>query len=312
MSGTAGIGTHAGNLAADPGLRFTAAGADYTVAVKSRVYEQRECQRKACCVIFENRPYGSKRRRIMSIANAKAAANLDATGRMIGPLLATLIIGGAIAVHVWAVFFADWSAPGMLLATPFVIALETWLYVGIFIVAHDAMHGTLVPRNARLNHLIGRIALTLYAGFSYKTLMASHHDHHRYAGTPSDPDFDAAAPRTLLPWYFTFFRRYFHLRQLLSLAALVVVYVLVFRVSIPAVLVFWALPAILSSVQLFYFGTYRPHRVEEEQFTDRHNARSLNFGFWISLLTCFHFGYHHEHHDKPWIPWWKLPAYREA
>jgi beta-carotene ketolase (CrtW type) len=30
----------------------------------------------------------------------------------------------------------------------------------------------------------------------------------------------------------------------------------------------------------------------------------------VSLLTCFHFGYHHEHHDTPWVPWWKLPAQR--
>ena len=248
----------------------------------------------------------------MSIANPKAAQSLTATEVATGLVLAFLIMGGAVALHIWAVFLADWSAPGMLLVAPFVIALATWLFVGTFIVAHDAMHGSLVPKNATLNHWIGRIAVALYAGFSYKTLIESHHDHHRYSGTPEDPDFDASAPRTFWPWYGTFFRRYFHLRELLILTAVVLVYVLVFRVNIPAMLAFWALPAILSSVQLFYFGTYRPHRVEEAPFGDRHNARSLHYSYLVSLLTCFHFGYHHEHHDKPWVPWWKLPAYREA
>ncbi|MFA9473554.1 MAG: fatty acid desaturase [Filomicrobium sp.] len=27
----------------------------------------------------------------------------------------------------------------------------------------------------------------------------------------------------------------------------------------------------------------------------------------MSLLTCFHFGYHHEHHLQPDVPWWRLP-----
>ena len=91
---------------------------------------------------------------------------------------------------------------------------------------------------------------------------------------------------------------------------MVVVYAIILRGRFPLVLLFWALPAIASSVQLFYFGTYLPHRVEEQPFTDRHNARSLDFNWLVSLLTCFHFGYHHEHHDKPWVPWWKLPDQR--
>ena len=31
---------------------------------------------------------------------------------------------------------------------------------------------------------------------------------------------------------------------------------------------------------------------------------------FLSLLSCFHFGYHHEHHRAPWIAWWRLPAFR--
>ena len=73
-------------------------------------------------------------------------------------------------------------------------------------------------------------------------------------------------------------------------------------------LVFWALPALLSSVQLFYFGTFRPHRHDDSPFADDHNARSNGFGWLASLLSCFHFGYHHEHHLAPQVPWWRLPS----
>ncbi|HYD98464.1 MAG TPA: fatty acid desaturase, partial [Alphaproteobacteria bacterium] len=30
----------------------------------------------------------------------------------------------------------------------------------------------------------------------------------------------------------------------------------------------------------------------------------------VSLLTCYHFGHHHEHHLRPDVPWWRLPSLR--
>jgi beta-carotene ketolase (CrtW type) len=30
----------------------------------------------------------------------------------------------------------------------------------------------------------------------------------------------------------------------------------------------------------------------------------------LSLLACFHFGYHREHHDNPSLSWYQLPAAR--
>jgi beta-carotene ketolase (CrtW type) len=69
-------------------------------------------------------------------------------------------------------------------------------------------------------------------------------------------------------------------------------------------------PALLSSLQLFYFGTYLPHRPGPDAFTDHHRARSNGYSEWLSLLTCFHFGYHHEHHRAPGEPWWRLPTVR--
>jgi beta-carotene ketolase (CrtW type) len=82
------------------------------------------------------------------------------------------------------------------------------------------------------------------------------------------------------------------------------------------ILLFFAVPGLLSSFQLFYFGTFLPHRHLRQPgaaiFADQHRARSNQYGYLASLLTCFHFGYHHEHHDHPREPWWRLPATRAA
>lgn len=228
-----------------------------------------------------------------------------------GLLLASLIVTAWLTIHVTAIFLIDWTTPRHLLAAPVVIAVQCWLSVGLFIVAHDTMHGSLVPRHPTVNRAIGRFCVFIYAGFSYDKLYVNHHAHHRHAGTEEDPDFDVEHAAQFWPWYLKFFQYYFGWREFGTLTVAVVVYILILQERFPTMLVFWALPAILSSVQLFYFGTYRPHRIDDVPFTDRHRARSNAFSPILSLLTCFHFGYHHEHHDAPWVPWWKLPAHRD-
>ncbi len=223
-----------------------------------------------------------------------------------------LALGIALAwatLHIYAVFFHPLEGLGWL-AAPFIIAAMCWLNVGLFIVAHDAMHGSLAPGRPKLNLWAGRTALALYAGFSYDRMLPKHFEHHRRPGSPEDPDFDADHPRHFWRWYWTFLRRYFGLREWAVLAAVSVLYLLLFGAALPNVLLLWALPAILSSLQLFYYGTYRPHRHEEEPFADWHATRSSSYNWLVSLLTCFHFGYHHEHHRSPGTPWWRLPAER--
>jgi beta-carotene ketolase (CrtW type) len=227
----------------------------------------------------------------------------------IGLLLAAAIAAAWISLHVYGVFFHPLEGGG-LLAAPMLVAAICWLNVGLFIVAHDCMHGSLAPRRAKLNRLIGRLMLRLYAGFSFDRLVGKHFDHHRHAGTAHDPDFSEAHPRAFWPWYLAFLRQYFGWRELAVLTSLVAFYLLVLGASYPNLLLFWALPAILSSLQLFLFGTYLPHRAEEQDFTDRHRARSNDYSWTVSLLSCFHFGYHHEHHLAPHVPWWRLPAER--
>lgn len=227
----------------------------------------------------------------------------------IGLTLAGSIVAAWLALHVYAVFFHPLAGGGLLLA-PLLIILLCWLNVGLFIVAHDAMHGSLAPGRPALNLWPGRLALALYAGFWFDRLRPKHFAHHRHAGTPGDPDFSAAHPRRFWPWYGGFFRQYFGLRELFILSVAIAIYLFLFSAGVANVLLFWALPAILSSFQLFLFGTYLPHRQGDTPFADRHRARSNDYMWLGSLLTCFHFGYHHEHHCSPGTPWWRLPRER--
>jgi len=228
----------------------------------------------------------------------------------VGLLLAGSIATAWLALHIGAVFFFPWKQAWLL--APLVIAVQCWLYVGLFIVAHDCMHGSLVPGRPQLNVTIGRIILFVYAGFPFDKVNANHHEHHRYSGTELDPDFDERPPHGFWAWYVRFMTEYVSARQLAAIAVTVALYVLVFRAPVENIFCFWTIPALLSSLQLFTFGTYLPHRPGRDLMDDRHRARSNDFPRWLSLLTCFHFGYHREHHLKPGTPWWRLPAMRDA
>ena len=225
----------------------------------------------------------------------------------IGLSLAVALVGGWIAVHVYGVYGYGWSATGLAYA-PILVALQTWLSVSLFIIAHDAMHGSLAPARPGLNTAIGRLCLGLYAGFRFDRLKAAHLRHHQFPGTDRDPDFHAAAPAAFGPWFARFIRIYFGWREFGVLTVYVTISLTLTGGAILDLLVFWALPALLSAIQLFFFGTWLPHRHDGAPFPDRHNARSSRYPSVLSLLTCFHFGRHHEHHLYPWLPWWRLDA----
>ena len=127
---------------------------------------------------------------------------------LIGLGLFTLVLGSWLAVHLWAMFAFQVTARNWPLALP-VFAVQCWLSVGMFIVAHDAMHGSLVPGRPRVNGAIGALLLFVYAGFGWRKLRGAHFDHHLHVGTGADPDFNAANPRAFWPWYAAFLKRYF-------------------------------------------------------------------------------------------------------
>ena len=249
-----------------------------------------------------------------------AKSALMASGRPLayqGPIgltLAATLFAIWLGVHFWAMFVFRIDSANWLLV-PLIFALQCWLSVGMFIVAHDAMHGSLAPGKARLNAAVGTVILLLYAGFGWRKMRDAHLAHHDNVGTAGDPDFNAHNPREFWPWYKLFLKRYFGWQSMAFVWSVVLSYYFLFDVPPQNIALLYGFPAITSSVQLFYFGTYRPHRHEgldegchgNAVFPDHHNSRSNDYGTLASLLSCFHFGYHHEHHLSPGTPWWALP-----
>lgn len=223
----------------------------------------------------------------------------------------TGILIAALIISLWGISL--W----LLLTTPLpllslwvipAILWQTFLYTGLFITAHDAMHGSVSPNHPLLNRAIGRTAVTLYALFSYRKLHSEHRRHHRNPGSREDPDFHAPGQTGFWRWYLHFMRHYLTWLQLLGMALVFNLMRYLLQIPVSNLLLFWVAPALLSTFQLFYFGTYLPHRESTQPFVDAHNARSLSYPVWWSFLSCYHFGgYHHEHHLSPHTPWWRLP-----
>ncbi|MFZ5941431.1 MAG: fatty acid desaturase [Bacteroidota bacterium] len=191
-----------------------------------------------------------------------------------------------------------WDSPWMWVH----ILVQTYLYTGLFITGHDAMHGT-VSVNRRLNKLTGMLAVFLFAGMSYRRLVKNHMDHHKYPATEKDPDFYNGS-RNFWVWWFMFMVRYTTIWQILIMAVLFNLLKLI--VPVPALLVFWIVPAFLSTFQLFFFGTWIPHRRPHTEEMGKHRARTLQRNHFLAMLSCYFFGYHREHHEAPWTPWWQL------
>ena len=186
--------------------------------------------------------------------------------------------------------------------------LRTFLHTGIFIIIHDSIHGV-VSNNQKLNNLMGYVAAFLYAILPYQTLAKNHRIHHRYPATDRDPDF-YHEPGNFWLWYGSFMKDYQKGKQfwILFWGMTVIFWILIFlNISIPNIFLFWVIPIIISSLQLFTFGIYLPHRPQSQGYSDRHRTRSSNYSVWLSFITCYHFGYHWEHHQYPNLPWYKLP-----
>lgn len=182
------------------------------------------------------------------------------------------------------------------------ILIQTYFYTGLFITGHDAMHRN-ISKNMKTNHLFGRITSFLFAGLSYKKLIANHFMHHKSPGETNDPDFYIKS-QIFFIWWGAFLLRYVSVSQLLIMA----VAFNLLKLNFPEMKLwlFWVLPAFLSTLQLFYFGTYQPHKYPHDHSTKPHNARTQKRNHLWAMLSCYFFGYHHEHHDSPATPWWKL------
>lgn len=221
------------------------------------------------------------------------------------------LVPAGVILLVWALVMAFLLTrdPG---STSWVLAwlclpLATFLYTGLFITAHDAMHGTIAPGSRRLNDGVGALCAWLYALFSFRRLAVAHRQHHETPAIAGDPDWHDGRHAAFWPWYGAFMRRYVTWRQLAGMA--LAFQVLAWGLQIPLInlAVFWIVPNLLSTLQLFYFGTYRVHREPPGGHTNRHRATTSGYPLWLSFLTCYHFGLHLAHHEHPGIPWWRLP-----
>ncbi len=179
---------------------------------------------------------------------------------------------------------------------------QIFLYTGLFITAHDAMHGS-VHKNSLINKSVGYISTFLFAGMSYKKLINNHRKHHAFSGTEDDPDY-SHENQNIFYWFGLFMFRYLSLTQLIIMA--LIFNLLKFTSAEISVWMFWALPAILSSFQLFYFGTYIPHKQPHTEKMMPYNSRTLKKNALYAFITCYFFGYHYEHHFSPHTPWWNL------
>lgn len=182
------------------------------------------------------------------------------------------------------------------------IAVQSWLYTGLFITAHDAMHRT-VSSNSFVNKVTGSICTFLFAGLWYPKLYTKHQLHHKFAGTMNDPDYKTGNQNFFL-WWFSFLKQYVTIWQLIIMAVLFNIMLLWFDHW--KLIVFWILPSAVATFQLFYFGTYRPHKLPHTPEMEPYKSRTLKPDHFMALLTCYFFGYHYEHHHSPQTPWWKL------
>ncbi len=229
-----------------------------------------------------------------------------------GPWIALAVILGWLSSG--AVLWWTWPHlpfGAKMLAVP----LMSFLYTGLFITAHDSMHGLVDPSSARANRLWGQAALWLYAGFPFEQLNREHHRHHARPASSEDPDYHGGQLGEDPPFWFWWGKFMWNYRSWRPLAFFATVGVVnqFLGGEWSAYFFIWALPSLLSTLQLFYFGTYRPHRCADELDRlqgEKVRARSDDFSVWLSFITCYHFGYHEEHHRRPDVPWWALPQAR--
>ncbi|MBW4473406.1 MAG: fatty acid desaturase [Stenomitos rutilans HA7619-LM2] len=226
--------------------------------------------------------------------------------RLLGFIIASLIMA------MWAGSLTALlrTAPNQLhpLWTVPAILWQMFLYTGLFVTAHDAMHGVVVPQHPKLNRFVGWLALVLYGFFSYKQLFKAHWQHHHHPASPLDPDYHNGTLKNPVAWYIQFLQRYWSWPRLLALVAAFHTTHLLLHVPEANLLLFWVVPSLLSSVHLFYFGTYLPHREPAGGYQNAFRAQSAHRPLLLSLLACYHFGYHCEHHEYPHVPWWQLPT----
>jgi beta-carotene ketolase (CrtW type) len=223
-----------------------------------------------------------------------------------GLVIATIVI--SIWVGSLALLLSINYARMPIWVIPIAIVWQMFLYTGLFITAHDAMHGSVFRKNLKINNFIGSLAVTLYAVFPYQQLLKKHWLHHRHPASELDPDFHDEKSENAILWYFRFMKEYSSWQQLIVLTIVFNLTQYFLHIGVINLILFWSIPPILSSIQLFYFGTFLPHQKPEEGYVYPHRSQTIALPTFWSFIVCYHFGDHEEHHEYPHVPWWQLPS----
>jgi beta-carotene ketolase (CrtW type) len=228
-------------------------------------------------------------------------------GNTRGVIVAVAIIGIWVA-SLLLLLLVDISKVNLLFILA-AIVWQTFFCTGLFITAHDAMHGAVFRNNLKINHFIGTVSLILYGCLSYKSLLKKHWLHHHHPASELDPDFHDGQHKSFFPWYFHFMKNYWSWGQIIALTIIYNSVYYILHISRLDLALFWGIPSVLSSLQLFYYGTFLPHKEPENGYSEPSRAETISRPVWWSFITCYHFGYHREHHEYPHAPWWQLPRY---
>jgi beta-carotene ketolase (CrtW type) len=222
--------------------------------------------------------------------------------------VSTTVIAGWAATFHEAIFTVKdvTSLEGLIL-----VPCMTFLYTGLFITAHDAMHEN-ITQNRLVNDAIGHLCSNLYAGMDFHKMRHKHMLHHINTGVVrEDPDFHRGKT-DFIHWYFSFMREYIDVLQMVKLAVFIEA-LKYCGASSTNIYVYMAACGILSSLQLFYFGTYTPHKPPQDHQGEVmiwEKSNSASKSRIESLLTSYHFDCHFEHHAMPQIPWFELWTFK--
>jgi beta-carotene ketolase (CrtW type) len=104
-------------------------------------------------------------------------------------------------------------------------------------------------------------------------------------------------------WFWGFATEYVGIKQIVLNA--LVFNVLAYNFGIGNAVLYYVLAPMLGTFQLFYFGTYLPHKSAHAP-DNIHKARSQSKNHLWAFVSCYFFGYHYEHHDQPYVAWWQL------
>ena len=168
-----------------------------------------------------------------------------------------------------------------------------WQYVGLFIISHDLHHN---KNPTSYENFLGRLSLLFYAGFFLEDFSKNHENHHKYPGNSNkDPDFYDG---NVIIWYLKFMIEYVNLKQVI-IQLLFYNILKYFNIEDDQMILFWLLPSVLASIQLFFYGTYLVH--EKDGL-----IKNSKLPKWLVTFTSYNFGNHINHHKYPHIPWFDL------